>query len=115
MNVVSVLAGILVISFGVLGTAKLVPVPAMRDRAAHVGYSVAAYRRIGALELLAAVGILVGAAVPVIGALAALGLMVLLGGAFLVHLRNGDGAREVAPALVLGLVALAFVILLLGL
>jgi hypothetical protein len=114
MNVVPVLAGILVVAFGVLGTAKVAAVPAMRNRARHVGYTVAAYRRIGALELLGAAGLLVGAALPLVGALAACGLLLLLGGAVLVHLRNGDGARELAPALVLGAVALAFVVLVLG-
>ena len=57
---------------------------------------------------------LVGAAVPVIGALAATGLMLLLGGAVIVHLRNGDGVRELVPALVLGSVAVAFLVLVLG-
>ena len=86
----------------------------MRARAEHVGFGVDAYRRIGVLEILAVLGILVGAAVPVIGALAATGLVLLLGGAVIVHLRNGDGIRELAPALVLGAVAVAFVILVVG-
>ena len=114
MNPVPVLAGILIIAFGVLGAAKVAAVPAMRNRAHHVGYTVAAYRRIGTLELLGAAGLLVGAALPLVGAVAAIGLLLLLGGAVIVHLRNGDGARELAPSLVLGLVALAFVVLLLG-
>ena len=37
------------------------PCPPMRARAEHVGFSVAAYRRIGLLEILAVVGLLVGA------------------------------------------------------
>ena len=74
-----------------------------------MGLGVEAYRRIGALEILAVLGILVGAAVPVIGVLAATGLVLLLGGAVIAHLRNGDGIRELAPALVLGAVAVAFV------
>ena len=49
-----------------------------------------------------------------IGALAAAGLLMLLGGAVVAHLRNGDGLRELAPALVLGAVAVAFVVLVLG-
>jgi hypothetical protein len=114
MNATPVLAGFLVVAFGVLGSAKLTAVPAMRARADHVGLSVEAYRRIGGLEILAVLGILVGAAVPVIGALAAVGLLMLLGGAVITHLRNGDGVRELVPALVLGLVALAFVILIVG-
>ena len=86
----------------------------MRARAEHVGFSVAAYRRIGLLEVLAVVGLLVGAFVPVIGALAAAGLLMLLGGALVAHLRNGDGLREIAPALVLGLVTLSFLVLVVG-
>jgi hypothetical protein len=105
-----VLAGVLVVAFGVLGSAKVAASPAMRARAEHVGFSVDAYRRIGALEVLGVLGILVGVAVPLIGALAAAGLVVLLGGAVIAHLRNGDGLRELAPALVLGAVAVAFVI-----
>lgn len=114
MNATPVLAGLLVLAFGLLGSAKLLAVPAMRSRAEHVGFSVEAYRRIGALEILAALGILLGAAVPVIGVLAAVGLILLLGGAVIAHLRNGDGVREVAPAVVLGLVALAFALLMIG-
>jgi hypothetical protein len=109
-----VLAGVLVVAFGVLGSAKLAAAPAMRARAEHVGYSVDAYRRIGVLELLAVLGILVGIAVPVIGALAATGLILLLGGAVLVHLRKRDGLRELAPSLVLGAIALVFILLVLG-
>jgi hypothetical protein len=114
MNTTAILAGLLVVAFAALGSAKLAAVPAMRAKAEHVGFSVAAYRRIGLLEVLAVLGILVGAAVPVIGALAATGLVVLLGGAVVTHLRNGDGLREVAPALVLGAVTVAFVVLVLG-
>jgi DoxX-like protein len=114
MNPTSVLAGLLVVAFAALGSAKLAAVPAMRTRAEHVGFGVSAYRRIGALEVLAVVGLLVGAFVPVIGALAAAGLLMLLGGASVVHLRNGDGVREIAPAVVLGLVNLTFLLLVVG-
>jgi DoxX-like family len=114
MNATPVLAGVLVVAFGLLGSAKLAAVPAMRARAQHVGFSVDAYRKIGALEVLAALGILVGITVPVIGALAATGLVLMLGGAVVVHLRNGDGLRELAPALVLGSATVGFVVLVLG-
>jgi hypothetical protein len=114
MSATTVLAAVLVVAFGVLGWAKVAAVPAMRGRAQHVGYSVGAYRRIGVLEILAGLGILVGAAVPLIGILAATGMVLLLAGAVITHLRNGDGLRELAPALVLGAVAVAFVVLVLG-
>ena len=114
MNATPFLAAVLVVAFGLAGSAKLAAVPAMRARAAHVGLGVSAYRRIGALEILAVLGILVGAAVPAIGVLAATGLVLLLGGAVIAHLRTGDGIRELAPALVLGAVAVAFVANVLG-
>ena len=114
MNATLVLAAVLVVAFGLAGSAKLAAVPAMRARAQHVGLGVDAYRRIGALEILAVLGILVGAAVPVIGVLAATGLVLLLAGAVIAHLRSGDGIRELAPALVLGAVAVAFVASVLG-
>ena len=114
MTATTILATILVVAFAAAGAAKLAAVPAMRARAAHVGFSVAAYRRIGLLEILGVLGLLVGALLPVIGALAAAGLLLLLGGAMIAHLRSGDGPRELAPALVLGLATLAFLILMVG-
>jgi len=68
----------------------------------------------GPLEILAVLGLLVGAAYPMIAAMAATGLLLLLGGAITVHLRNGDSPRELAPAVILGLVTLTFLLLVVG-
>jgi hypothetical protein len=114
MNPTTILAGLLVVAFAILGSTKLAAVPAMRTNAEHVGLSVSAYRRIGFLEVLAVLGLLAGAFVPVIGALAAVGLLILLGGAVLAHLKNGDGVREIAPAVVLGVATLTFLLLVVG-
>jgi hypothetical protein len=107
----AILAGLMVVAFAAAGSAKLAAVPAMRNRAEHVGFSVAAYRRIGVLEVLAVLGLLVGAFVPLVGALAAGGLLLLLGGAVVAHVRSGDGVREIAPAVLLGAVTLTFLLL----
>jgi hypothetical protein len=104
-----VLGAIIVVAFGALGTAKLAGHPAMRARAAHVGFTTAAYRRIGALEVLAAAGIVAGLYNEKLAAAAATGLVLLLAGAVITHLRNGDRLREVSPALVLGAACFAFV------
>lgn len=114
MTPTPILAGLMVVAFAAAGSAKLAAVPAMRARAEHVGFSVAAYRRIGLLEVLGVLGLLVGAFVPIIGALAGAGLLMLLGGACTAHLRNGDGLREMAPAVVLGLVTVSFLLLVVG-
>ena len=114
MTPTPILAGLMVVAFAALGSAKLAAVPAMRARAEHVGFSVAAYRRIGLLEVLGVLGLLIGAFVPIVGALAAVGLLMLLGGACVAHLRNEDGLREMVPALVLGLVTVSFLLLVVG-
>ena len=114
MTPTPILAGLMVVAFAAAGSAKLAAVPAMRARAEHVGFSVAAYRRIGLLEVLGVLGLLLGAFVPIIGALAGAGLLMLLGGACIAHLRNGDGLRELAPAVVLGLVTVSFLLLVVG-
>jgi hypothetical protein len=114
MSTTTALAALLVAAFALLGSAKLAAVPAMRSRAEHVGFSVTAYRRIGALELLGVAGLLVGAAVPVVGALAGVGLLLLLGGAVTTHVRRGGGPKEIAPAVVLGAIAVGYLVLVVG-
>lgn len=57
----------------------------------HLGITRSTYRLVGALELLAVAGLVVGiVAVPLLGGLAALGLGLLMVGAVGLHLRAGD-------------------------
>jgi hypothetical protein len=114
MNTTTILATLLIVAFAALGSAKLAAVPAMRSRAEHVGFTVAAYRRIGALEIAGVLGVILGTVFPVVGALAGTGLLLLLGGAVLTHLRNGDGAKELAPAVVLAAATVVYVVLVVG-
>jgi hypothetical protein len=86
--------------FVLLGVAKLLALPRMRALADHAGFSVAAYRGIGALEVAGAAGLLLGLAVPLLGFAAGAGLLLLLAGAVITHARNGDGFRAMAPAVV---------------
>jgi hypothetical protein len=105
-----VLTGLLVAVCVLLGSAKLLALAPMRERAAHIGFSVDQYRVLGALELAAAAGLLIGLAAPALGTLAACGLLLLLGGAFAIHLRAGDGAAGLAPSLVVGAVTAGYLI-----
>ena len=93
-----VLTTALVGCFTMLGLAKVAGTAGMLARAEHVGFNSAAYKRIGALELLAALGLLLGLVESWIGLAAAVGLVLLMTGACITHLRNGDGPREIAPA-----------------
>lgn len=106
-----VLTIVLVGCFTMLGLAKAVGTPGMLARAAHVGFNGAAYRRIGALELLAALGLLLGLVEAWIGLAAAAGLVLLMTGACVIHLRNGDGPREIAPAVVMTAVLVSYLVL----
>jgi uncharacterized membrane protein YphA (DoxX/SURF4 family) len=108
------LAVLLAAFFALAGSTKVLAVPSMRDRAAHVGFTVGAYRRIGVLEVLGAAGVLIGLGIPELGALAGAGLLVLMLGALIVHSRSGDKFVEVVPALGAGVVALAYVVLAVG-
>ncbi|MFE5286028.1 DoxX family protein [Nocardia sp. NPDC056611] len=115
MKVVSiVLAGLLTAEFLSFGAAKLAAVASMRKRAADLGYSTTAYRGIGAVEIVAAGGVLAGLTQPSIGMAAGAGLMLLMTGAVASHLRNGDGAVEIAPAAGSALVAAAYIATLVG-
>ena len=108
------LAIVLVVFFAGLGTAKMLAIGPIPQMAAHVGFSTAAYRWIGALELAGAAGVLVGLAEPRIGALAGAGLLALLAGALVSHRRTGDGLRDAVPALIAGLVVAAYLAVLWG-
>jgi len=109
-----VLAAVLAAGFVAIGAAKVLALPAMRERAAQFGFTVAGYRRIGILEWAGAAGVLIGLVAPVIGLLAAFGLLLLLAGALTAHARHHDGLREAVPALVFGAVDAAYIGLTVG-
>jgi hypothetical protein len=100
MTVLIVLAVLGAVVFLLFGGAMLFALAPMRERATHTGFSVTAYRGIGALEIVGAAGLLLGLAVPVLGVLAGVGLLLLLAGALITHMRNQDRGRDLVPALV---------------
>ena len=58
-------------------------------------------RLLATIELLGALGLLVGIWLPVLGLLAAIGFVLYFLGAVIVHLRAKQSGKEMAPALVL--------------
>ena len=103
----------LVLAAAVLGAgvAKLAGAAAMRQVASHLGFSWPAYRRIGVLEVAGAAGVVAGIVVPLLGALAAGCLAVLLVLAAAAHLRRGDRLPEAAPAAALAALAAVVAVL----
>ena len=100
MNLAIVLAALTAVVFVVAGAAKILAVPPMQAAAGHAGFSVDAYRRIGVLEVAGAGGVLIGVIYPLIGGVASVGLLMLLAGAMVTHLRSHDRPRQVAPAVI---------------
>ncbi|RSD11782.1 DoxX family protein [Amycolatopsis eburnea] len=96
--------------FFLFGAAKLFALAPMRERATHAGFSVGAYRGIGALEIAGAAGLLLGLTVPVLGALAGVGLLLLLAGALVTHVRNHDRGRDLVPALVCAVLVAGYLV-----
>lgn len=92
------LAVLVTLIFALLGTAKIMALPPMRELASEAGFSVEAYRRIGVLEVAGAAGVALGLALPLLGGVAATGLLLLLVGALITHVRQGHGLRRYAPA-----------------
>ncbi|MET7986634.1 DoxX family protein [Streptomyces sp. NPDC005281] len=109
-----VMAVLLATVFLPLGAAKLAAVATMRQAAAHVGMSTTHYRLLGASEVAAAVGLLAGLRITAFGVAAATGLILLMTGAVVVHLRSGDPAASCLPAAVVGALAAALLVLLAG-
>ncbi|MER7930139.1 DoxX family protein [Streptomyces sp. NPDC096057] len=103
-----VLTCLLAMIFMVLGLAGALALPKMREKAAETGFSVAAYRRIGGLQMAGAIGVALGPVVPPLGGLAGAGLLSLLAAAAVVHLRKGDGVAELAPAIVCAVLVAAY-------
>lgn len=109
-----VLAAVLITVFAALGIAKIAAATPMRAAAAHLGFTTTQYRGIGALELAGALGIALGAVVTPLGGAAAIGLILLMVGAAVAHVRNRDDlGRVIVPLVVAGL-ALAYLITLSG-
>jgi hypothetical protein len=121
MFVVAVLLSVvLFVSFAAAGAQKIVFNPSISKAAEHLGFTKRAYQRIGLVELLGALAVIAGlvasrsSVLGVLNAIAAAALTVMMGLAVRVHLRQGDATKYLAPALVLGVMALVEVVCRLG-
>ena len=87
---------------------KLTGHPRMRQSAAHFGIPWPRYRLVGAAELAAAAGVLIGLWWHPLGVAAAAGMALLLAGAMITHRRAADSGKEMAPALLALAVTIAY-------
>lgn len=95
------------LAFLAAGGQKLAGSESLKKDFRRFGYPVWFMYLTGALEVMGAVGMFVGVFVPVLGALAGLLLLGVMTGAVASHIRVGDPVKNVVPASVLGVLALA--------
>lgn len=107
-----ILAAILGVAFISAGVMKLTGAEAMADAPAHLGISPGLWRIIAILEILGGVGVVLGLAGSLgwLGIAAGVGLALMGDGAFIYHKRAGDGPGEFMPAIMMSLVACAYVL-----
>jgi uncharacterized membrane protein YphA (DoxX/SURF4 family) len=106
-----ILAILLALAFGASGAQKLAGAKMASDTAGHLSIAFSRYRLIGVPEILGAIGLLVGLAVWPLGVAAAAGLVLVMIGAVVAHVRVGDKIAGFGPAVVLGLLSLVELIL----
>ncbi|MBF6065361.1 DoxX family protein [Nocardia terpenica] len=104
----AVLAALLAVVMTAAGAPKVLAVASMRERAAHAGISVTGYRGIGVVEIAGAAGLLAGIGWYPIGLAAGVGVLLLMIGAIITHVRIGDALAEMVPAAVTGLLAVGY-------
>ncbi len=111
MNVFAWILGIILAAgFGVLGATKVVGLDPNRVR---LGYSKRQFQLIGLSEVAAAVGVIIGVVstkLEWVGLAASVGLGTLMMGALIAHARVADDGKKIVPALVMLLVAIAYMI-----
>ena len=114
MNVLSVIVAVLLgVAFLMFGIGKLVDVKPMAQARQHLGLPTGLFRVIGGLEVLGGVGVIVGLHedLPLIGVLAAVGLVGMTIGAAAYHQKAGDSMKQWLPAVAMGSMAIFNIIL----
>jgi hypothetical protein len=110
--VASILSIILFLAFATSGIQRLLFNPMVSQSADHLGFTKKAYQRIGALEIVGAIGLLAGLSAKgtspwaILNELAAAGLALAMLAAVVVHLRRSDKIKQFGPALALGVLVL---------
>jgi hypothetical protein len=112
MHVASIaLSVLLALEMAVTGVPKVIQLSVVRASAEHLGVSVALDRMIGAAQVAAAVGLLVGIAFPPLSILTAAAVCLLMCGALGYHVKAADKVAAMLPAVSTAAVAIAVVAL----
>ncbi len=116
MNVLAWITGIVLIAgFGMAGAGKLMGQQMMKDTAKRFGFKDSQFQMLGGAEVAGAAGILVGLFsdgrdLELLGLLAAVGLILVGLGAVFFHRKFGDEPKDFAPALMLAVAAVLYIV-----
>ncbi|HUX04781.1 MAG TPA: DoxX family protein [Acidimicrobiales bacterium] len=108
----SILSIALFLAFVSTGVQKIRFNPLVSASASRLGYTKRAYQRLGALEVLGGIALMIGlsstgSSLPaIVNDIGAAGLTVMMGAALVVQMRRGDGVRLYAWVLGLGVASL---------
>ncbi len=109
--VASVISIVLFLAFLTTGFQKVLFNPVTSQAAGHLGVTKRLYQRVGIVEMVAAIAVMVGlkasgsSALAIVNEVAAAGLVALTASAVVAHRRVGDALAALAPAASLGLLA----------
>lgn len=79
-----------------------------------LGLSAGNIKALAVLELAGAAGLLIGIWLPVLGLAASAAFIAYFAGAVIMHVRHGDAVKELAPAAILGVIAIISTLVQLG-
>ncbi|SCE96825.1 DoxX-like family protein [Micromonospora viridifaciens] len=102
-----ILSVLLAIGFALASLPKMSAADSMVAELGRLGVSNGLGRLIGALEFLGAAGLVIGLWIGPLGIAAATGLVLLMAGAVIYHLKAHDSAKKTMPSLVLLLLSAA--------
>ena len=102
-----VLTSLVALAFLATGVAKLIGHPKMVEASEHLGYSIRSFRIIGLLEVMGAIGIMLAPLSLPLSVAAATGLVLLMIGGSIAHLRASDPITLATPALACALLTAA--------
>ncbi|MDH2904280.1 MAG: DoxX family protein [Actinomycetota bacterium] len=115
--VASILSVIVFLTFATTGAQKIIFNTMSSKAAEHLGFTKKMFQLVGLLEVLGALGVLIGLAakkgsfLALVNEAAATGLAVMMIAAVVFHFRKGDGLKGATPALALGAVCLVELVL----
>jgi uncharacterized membrane protein YphA (DoxX/SURF4 family) len=101
-----IFAGLLGLATAISGIGKLRGMPQVMAMLHHVGLDDGQIRLLGLVELAGALGLLLGIWVPILGVLAAAGFTIYFIGAVIAHARVKDAFKDMAPAVLLAVIAI---------